>query len=58
MKVIYSEKHIGIDGAYIAPFRFDGIVRGADEVFTDDVMIKDAYEAVGVKVVPITKHKK
>jgi len=55
MKIIYSNTFIGELGAYIAPFRFDGVVKGATEVLTDDAKISAAYKEVGIETMPITK---
>jgi len=45
MKIIYSQTAIkGLEGCYIAPFRFKGqIEMGATEVYTDNAKIKKAY---------------
>ena len=56
MKVIYSNEKIdGVDGRYINPSLYSGIVRGVTLVMTDHNHIKEAYEAAGVEVEPITK---
>ena len=58
MTFIYSNDEVeGVSGAYIAPHLFDGVVKGASEVYTDDVKIIEAYKSAGVEVKPIKKKK-
>ena len=58
MTYIYSNEEVqGISGAYIAPHLFDGVVKGASEVYADDVKIIEAYKSAGVEVKPIKKKK-
>jgi|GEM_PF-6798799 hypothetical protein len=54
MTIIYSDKEVnGLSGAYIAPFRFDGVVKGITVVYTDDAKIAKAYSGIA-DVKPIT----
>lgn len=56
MTIIYSLVVIdSLSGAYIDPFRFDGVVKGAKLVYADDVAIKKAYEDAGIEVKAISK---
>ena len=58
MTLIYSNDFIdGLDGAYIAPFRFDKPMASATLVFTDDKNISKAYEELDIEVKQITKAK-
>jgi len=59
MNIIYSSTHIeGLDGAYRNPALFGDVDTTAEVVYTDHNHIKEAYEAAGVKVEPITKPKR
>ena len=55
MTYIYSDVDVGIQGAYIAPRLFDGAIKDAKVVYTDDAKIAEAYK--GVEVKPITEKK-
>ena len=55
MTYIYSDVDVGIQGAYIAPRLFDGAIKGAEVVYTDDAKIAEAYK--GIEVKPIKKGK-
>ena len=58
MTLIYSDDFIdGLDGAYIAPFRFDGTIANATLVYTDDKNISKAYKDLEIEVKQITKAK-
>jgi len=52
MRVIYSNTKIkGLEGTYKNPLFFDGIDPFADEVYTDDETIAEAYKKQsGVKI--------
>ena len=56
MNIIYSARKInGLDGCYIAPFRFNGIrENGATKVYTDNAKVKELYKGI-CEVVPIKK---
>jgi hypothetical protein len=56
MTLIYSDDFIdGLDGAYIAPFRFDEPMVSATLVYTDDKDISKAYKDLDIEVKQITK---
>lgn len=56
MNAIYSDKRIdGLDGRYVKPSLFVGVLNGVDKCYTDDAEIKKAYELACIKVEPITK---
>lgn len=59
MTVIYSNNVVNnLVGTYINPARFDGVMRGAKLVYTDDAKIKDAYKDTGAEVKAITEKPK
>lgn len=48
---IYSDEEIeGVTGAYIAPYRFNGIERDATVIYTDKEEIAQAYEESDLEV--------
>ena len=49
MTYIYSDIDVGIQGAYIAPRLFDGAIKDAKVVYTDDAKIAEAYKDIEVK---------
>jgi hypothetical protein len=49
MTYIYSDVDVGIQGAYIAPRLFDGAIKDAKVVYTDDAKIAEAYKDIEVK---------
>lgn len=52
MTYIYADNLIeGVDGAYVAPFRFCGVEKGITKVHTADERIANAYRDAGVEVV-------
>lgn len=56
MNIIYSNKKIsGLDGIYADPDLFDGSTENCETVYTDSEEIKNAYQAKGIEVYPITK---
>jgi hypothetical protein len=56
MNVIYSKTRVdGLNGRYIAPNLFAGVIRGAKVCYTDSEVIAGAYEAKGIKVLPLTE---
>ena len=58
MTLIYSDDFIdGLDGTYIAPFRFDETMASATLVYTDDKNISKAYKDLEIEVKQITKAK-
>lgn len=58
MTLIYSDDFIdGLDGAYVAPFRFDKPKASATLVYTDDKNISKAYKDLDIEVKQITKAK-
>jgi len=56
-KIIYSNERIdGVDGRYINPSLYSGVVRGATLVMTNHNHIKEAYEAAEVEVIELPKN--
>ena len=56
MNAIYSNERIeGLEGRYVAPHLFNGVLNGVEKCYTDNKDIKKAYEEAGIKVEPITK---
>jgi hypothetical protein len=57
MTAIYSSKAVdGLDGQYIDAFRFSGVEKGVELVYTDDDNIRLEYEANGIEVKRITNN--
>lgn len=56
MIVVYSDLEIkGVGGVYISPLYFDGVVKGAKLVYTNDAKIKEAYVAAAIETKAIAK---
>ena len=56
MNIIYSNKKVeGILGVYANPELFNGDTENVKVCYTDDDKIKEAYEAKGIEVLPVTQ---
>ena len=56
MNVIYSNTKIeGLKGVYANPSLFNGDTEVCSVAYTDDVLIKEAYENKGIEVKSISK---